>query len=156
MITRPMELMEGLSDELAGKMLHLAQKEDLPAGTLLFRLGEEAQYVYVVERGRIRLSLPIRIRGKEEDLLVEEMSPGETVGWSALIAPYRFTLNATALSASSLLAWPRAAMEEFFSQHPDAGHMVARNLATVIGHRLQKFQTMWLREVQRSVEMQYR
>jgi hypothetical protein len=32
---------------------------------------------------------------------------------------------------------------------------VSLNLASVIGQRLQLFQTMWLREMQRTVELRY-
>ena len=35
------------------------------------------------------------------------------------------------------------------------GYTVTRNLAAVIGHRLEVFQTMWLREMQRVVELRY-
>ena len=33
------------------------------------------------------------------------------------------------------------------------GFTIAQNLAVVIGHRLHLFQTMWLREMQRAVEV---
>jgi hypothetical protein len=36
--------------------------------------------------------------------------------------------------------------------HPDTGYAVSLNLANVVGQRLQLFQAMWLREVQRMVE----
>ena len=106
-------------------------------------------------RGRIALTLPIQIRGGEEEVLVEETLPGETVGWSGLVPPHRFTLNATAAIDSELLGFPRASVLDHFAAHPAVGHTVTRNLAAVIGHRLQVFQTMWLREMQRVVEHRY-
>jgi hypothetical protein len=42
-----------------------------------------------------------------------------------------------------------------FSASPEVGYAVTLNLAAVIGQRLQVFQTMWLREMQRVVEMRY-
>jgi CRP-like cAMP-binding protein len=110
-----------------------------------------------VPRGasRIALTLPIRIRGGQEEVLVEEKLPGETVGWSGLVPPHRFTLNATAAIDSELLGFARASVLDHFAAHPAVGHTVTRNLAAVIGRRLQVFQTMWLREMQRVVEQRY-
>jgi CRP-like cAMP-binding protein len=149
------DLLKGLSEEEAARFLALGVKTRLAGRQSLFRLGAEADRAYVVVRGRIALTLPIRIRGGEEEVVIEEMQPGETVGWSALVPPHRFTLNATAAIDSELLGFPRTAILDHFAAHPAVGHAVTRNLAAVIGHRLQVFQTMWLREMQRVVEQRY-
>jgi len=75
------------------------------------------------------------------------------VGWSALIPPYRFTLTATAPLETEVLALSREALREHFEAHPALGYAVSLNLASVIGQRLQLFQTMWLRGMQRMVEL---
>jgi CRP-like cAMP-binding protein len=149
------DLLRGLSDEEAAAFMALGVPTSLASGQTLFRLGAEADRAYLVMRGRIALTLPIQIRGAEEEVLVEEKMPGETVGWSGLVPPHRFTLNATAAIASDLVAFSRAAVLDHFTAHPGVGHTVTRNLATVIGHRLQVFQTMWLREMQRTVDQRY-
>jgi hypothetical protein len=41
----------------------------------------------------------------------------------------------------------------YFAAHPDTGYAVSLNLSCVIGQRLQLFQAMWLREIQRMVEI---
>ena len=94
----------------------------------------------------------MQIRGQEEDVLVEERSPGQTVGWSALIPPYRFTLSATASPDTEVIALPRESLREYLAAYPAAGCKIALNLAVVIGHRLQLFQTIWLREMERTVQ----
>ena len=87
----------------------------------------------------------MQIRGQEENILAEEISAGQTVGWSALIPPYLFTLTATALLETEVIAVPREALREYFAAYPAAGCKIALNLAVVIGHRLHLSQTMWLR-----------
>jgi CRP-like cAMP-binding protein len=149
------DLLKGLSEEEVARFLALGVPTRVAGRQRLFRLGTEADRAYVVVSGRIALTLPIRIRGGEEEVVIEEMQPGETVGWSALVPPHRFTLNATAAIDSELIGFPRAAILDHFAAHPAVGHTVTRNLATVIGHRLQVFQTMWLREMQRVVEQRY-
>lgn len=149
------DLLRGLSDQDAAAFTALGVATSLASGQALFRLGSEADRAYLVVRGRIALTLPIQIRGAEEEVLVEEKVPGETVGWSGLVPPHRFTLNATAAIPSELLGFSREAVLDHFAAHPGVGHTVTRNLATVIGHRLQVFQTMWLREMQRAVDHRY-
>jgi CRP-like cAMP-binding protein len=94
----------------------------------------------------------MQVRSREENILVEERSPGQTVGWSALIPPYQFTLTASAPLETEVIALPREALDNYFSSHPATGYSVSLNLSSVIGQRLQLFQAMWLREVQRMVE----
>jgi CRP/FNR family transcriptional regulator, cyclic AMP receptor protein len=147
------ELLNGLAAEDAEQVLRLGSTLRIAAGTPLFRLGEPADRLFLTTRGRLRLTLPLQIRGQEENILAEEISAGQTAGWSALIPPYLFTLTATALVETEAIALPREALHAYFAAHPEAGCTIAQNLAIVIGHRLHLFQTMWLREMQRTVEV---
>jgi CRP-like cAMP-binding protein len=150
-----MQLLDGLSEADAAALRALAVPVQVPSGGVLFQLGAEADALYVVVSGRIDLSLPMRIRDTDENVMLEEKLPGETLGWSGLIPPHKFTLNARAPMETQLLAFPRAALLSYFNEHPDVGHAVTRNVASVIGHRLQVFQALWLREVQRMIELRY-
>lgn len=146
------DLLKGLSQEDVEQALSLGTRITIASGGQLFDLGEPADRIYIIERGRIRLTLPMQVRNREESILVEERSPGQTIGWSALIPPYRFTLKASAPLQTDVIALSREALNEFFAANPAAGYAVAVNLASVIGQRLQLFQAMWLREMQRVVE----
>ena len=148
----PYELLNGLSPAEGEQILELGTRLVVPSGTLLFRLGDPADRLFLTERGRIRLTLPMHLRGKEENVLAEERSPGQTVGWSALIPPYRFTLSAAASLDTEVIALPQKALREYMAAQPAVGCKIALNLAVVIGHRLQLFQTMWLREMERTVQ----
>ena len=149
------DLLLGLSEDEAAKVMALAVPVSVPSGGVLFQLGAEADRLFLVVRGRVDLTLPMRIRDGEEDVLLEEKHPGETLGWSGLIPPHRFTLKAKVPMETELLAFPRAALLAHFDAHPTVGLAVTRNVATVIGHRLQVFQTLWMREMQRMVEQRY-
>ena len=152
MSARPPDLLDGLSADDAARMMALGAPRTYPAGTVLFELGSDAGSLYLLVSGHVDLSLPMRIRDREEDVLLEEKRPGETLGWSGLVPPHRFTLKATVSVESEILAFPRAKLQELFDQSPALGLAVTRNVAAVIGHRLQIFRTLWLREMQRMVE----
>ncbi|HVX67979.1 MAG TPA: cyclic nucleotide-binding domain-containing protein [Bryobacteraceae bacterium] len=147
------DLLAGLSQDEARQLRALGSHRSLAGGARLFQLGERAEHLFLVERGRIKLTLPMRIRDRDEEVLVEERGPGQTVGWSALIPPYRFTLTGIALLETDVLALSREALGAHFAAFPAVGYAVSLNLAAVIGQRLQVFQAMWLREVERTVEL---
>ena len=76
------------------------------------------------------------------------------VGWSGLIPPHRFTLQARAAVDTELLALPGPTLRTLLLEKPEVGYPVVSNLARIVGERLTIFQTMWIRELQRSVENQ--
>lgn len=146
------ELLKGLNEAEAAETLALGSRLTVMSGDVLFALGAPATHLYIVERGRLRLTLPMQVGGREEDVLVEERRSGEMLGWSALIPPYRFTLKATALIETGVIAIPADALRRHFADRPAVGAAISLNLAVVIGQRLQVFQAMWLREMQRMIE----
>ncbi|HEV2446147.1 MAG TPA: Crp/Fnr family transcriptional regulator [Candidatus Sulfopaludibacter sp.] len=147
------DLLQGLPPDEAARVLALGKRMVLNTGAELFRLGGTADSIYLVVRGRLRLTLPMQVRGRQEDVLVEERSSGQTVGWSALTPPHRFTLTATAALDTEVIALAREALLGYFAANPNTGYAVSLNLSNVIGQRLQLFQAMWVREVQRMVEL---
>jgi CRP/FNR family transcriptional regulator, cyclic AMP receptor protein len=151
MATAPADVLVGIADEDARRVLALGSRIALSAGQVLFNLGDAAESLFVVDRGRIALTLPMTVRDREQDVLIEERSPGQSLGWSALVPPHRFTLKAAAAVDTEVLALPRATLFDHFAANPAVGYAVTRNLSAVVGQRLQVMQTMWLREVQRVV-----
>jgi CRP/FNR family transcriptional regulator, cyclic AMP receptor protein len=147
------DLFQGLAPEDAERALGLGVRMILSSGAELFRLGDDADRIYLISHGQLRLTMPMQVRGCEQDVLVEERGPGQTVGWSALIPPYRFTLTATAPIETEVISFSREALQRQFLAYPEIGCAVFLNLAAVVGQRLQLFQTMWLREMERMVEM---
>jgi CRP/FNR family cyclic AMP-dependent transcriptional regulator len=153
MLQRQPELFHGLPADQIQRALERGNRVRLTTGAELFALGSDADQIYVIVRGRVRLTLPMQVRGKEEDVLVEEMGPGQTIGWSALIPPYRFTLKAMASVETEMIALSRDTLQDLFATEPAVGCAVNQNVAAIVGQRLQLFQAMWLREMQRMVEL---
>lgn len=147
------ELLKDLSPTEADQVMALGRRMTLLSGTPLFRMGDSAESLFLIVRGRIRLTLPMPLLGQEQDVLIEERSPGQTVGWSALVPPYHFTLSATAPLETEVIALSREVLREFCECLPEIGYKIALNLAIVVGNRLQMVQAMWLREMQHIVEL---
>ena len=148
------DFLRGLQPDEVGQLLELGTQRSLSVGEVVFDLGDEARVLFLVRTGRVDLTLPLRVGGREEDVSVEERVPGQMLGWSALIPPHRFTLKATAGIETELLALPRDQLLDFLSGRPEVGWRVMANVAAIVGHRFQLFQAMWLRQVQYAVERQ--
>jgi CRP-like cAMP-binding protein len=147
------EFLAGIPAERADAVLALGSQIRLARGEVLFDLGQQADSLYVIEQGQVALTLPLHVRGHGEDILIEDRASGQTLGWSALIPPHRFTLKATAPIDSLVIAFPRGALLDYFAANPEVGYAVMRNVAAITGQRLQVFQAMWLREMQRTVTL---
>lgn len=145
------DLVRGLTAEDQAAVLALGAPVSLTAGQVLFALGAEADSLFLIRRGRIGLSLPMQVAGREEDIVIEEHGAGETLGWSALVPPHRFTLKATAPLETDVLAIRRTDLLHYCAANPRVGQVVALNIAAIVARRLQVFQAMWLRQTQRVV-----
>lgn len=145
------DLLAGLDDGDAAEVMAIGAPVSLDAGAVLFQLGTDATSLYLVERGLVALTMPLQVGGREEDVLVDERTPGQTLGWSTLIPPYRFTLNASVPVATDLIELGREQLIAHFQKRPAVGYRVSQNVAALVGHRLQVCQAMWLRQMQHIV-----
>ena len=118
------------------------------AGDKLFDRGSEARDLLILESGSVDLFFPVPILGAVKEVVVEHVGPGDVVAWSALVSPYALTLSARCVESGEVRALARSALTEYLKSHPEAGYQLMRNLAGVIGRRLQDFQNLWIREVQ--------
>jgi CRP/FNR family transcriptional regulator, cyclic AMP receptor protein len=149
------ELMRGVGSETLERLSILGRRIPASSGQVLFRLGDAAENLYVILRGRVALTLPMEIRSAQQDVTVDEKGPGDVLGWSALVPPHRATLSARAIIDSELFLLPSGALGAALREHPAAGLQVMTNLASVIGRRMHLLQAMWLRELQRLVTARY-
>ena len=147
------DLVHGLAAEDAAAVLALGRPMSLNAGQVLFTLGADADSLFLIRRGRIALTLPMHIAGRDEDVVIEEHATGETLGWSALVAPHKFPLKATAPLATDVFAIRRTDLLHYCAANPRVGQVVALNIAAIVAQRLQVFQAMWLRQMQRMVNL---
>ncbi len=144
-------LFRGLSVEQCAPFVPLAREQAFSKGATLFRLGEEAGLLFVVRSGIVHLTMPLAMPGGDHEMVVQEAHERDTVAWSALIEPYRYTMSGRAGTDVTLLGFAPDRLQEAMAAHPAAGQRMLTNLAQVIARRLQVMQAMWTRELQRTV-----
>ncbi len=92
-----MGLDEAALDLIAGCATNL----HVHPGTYLFREGEPADTFYVVRRGRVALEVHEPAGGAR---LLDTVEDGEELGWSWLVPPHRWFLDARAIDEASLIS----------------------------------------------------
>ena len=80
-------------------LVELAVQRAVEPGEVLFREGEPSEFMGVVLSGRVGLRMRVPERGQVTIVTVE---PGDVVGWSVVVPPYRATSTAVALAETEL------------------------------------------------------
>jgi len=145
------ELCAGLTEGQVAAVVALGVAMAVEPGSRVFMLGQEAQNLFLIERGMLALSLPLSVRGETREITVQECSAGALVGWSALVPPHRYTLSAQAGRDVRLVRYARSDLDRLFIADPRLNAVVMKNLARVIAERLTQLQAMLLRDLQRRV-----
>lgn len=106
---------------------------------MLFRQGQPARALYVVEKGRAALELSLRhAEGASlaHPATVATVGPGEAIGWSAVVEPHIMTLSARSLGASSFILIDGMALTELLRKHKDMGFVFMEALCRLLAERL--------------------
>lgn len=98
-----------LSPHARAAFLARARVVDLPAETEILREGELTTELHVVLTGRVALQLVVPGRERATILTVE---PGDVIGWSAVVPPFRATSTAVTVGPTRLIAVEAAALRD--------------------------------------------
>jgi CRP-like cAMP-binding protein len=79
------------------------------AGDVMLREGEPSDFLAIVLEGRIALRLRVPERGQ---VTIQTVEPGDVVGWSAVVPPYRATSTVVALADSELARFDAARLRD--------------------------------------------
>lgn len=105
----------------------------MPAGTLLFEQGDQAEYLYIVADGEIV------IHYKPEDgpsLVLTRVHKDGVVGWSAVIGNPIYTSSAVCATHSQLLRVRNQDLRRFSETNPLTASLLLEQLAAVLAERL--------------------
>lgn len=143
------ELFRGLDADDLAHVANLGRVRRIKDGETIFSLGEAAREFYVVASGQVALTLPLPVGGSYRVINVQEMDAGHMLGWSALVAPNKYTFGARAVADAVLLAFQATDLAELFHVYPRIQRTVVTNLTSVIASRLTQVQAILLRDLQR-------
>lgn len=148
-LLRQAELVEGLSPGQIQRLAAIGRSRTLRPGEYVFLLGDSADHLSIVVKGQVDLCFPMSLGDVVKDIAVESVGPGKTLGWSALVKPYRFTLSARATELSEVIGFARRDLLQLFEAELQIGYTLVTRISELVGIRLSTFQALWGRELQR-------
>ena len=117
-------------DRIAG----LTSEVSFDADRFLFKEGGEADRMFILREGRVRLELYDARKGP---VAVQTLDADEVVGWSWIVAPYRWHFDGRALVATRALALQAAGLRAACDSDRTLGYVIMKSVAQVMSLRLQ-------------------
>ncbi len=143
-------IFQDISDEVLEELSTRGKTQTFETGQLLFERGQDADDLMLLQEGVVGLFFPVHVMGATRELTMESKHAGDVVAWSALVSPYHFTLSGRCASRCVITCFKRDDLLTFFDAHPQCGYLFMRNLAGVVGRRLQNMQDIWIHDLQAS------
>jgi CRP/FNR family transcriptional regulator, cyclic AMP receptor protein len=144
---RHVPLFESLDDEAARKLCQLLESIDCKANTFLFRAGDEGNAMYVIERGKVRISVQAR-DGRE--MTLTELGRGDFFGEMVLFDGQRRSADAIVAEDSRLAVLSREHFLSFVRSSPN----VALEMLTALANRLRHTDELLRHSATRNVNVE--
>ncbi len=103
-------------------------------GEFLFREGGDADKFYLIRHGRIALKIFTPHKGP---VTLQTIGPGEVVGWSWLIPPYRWHFDASAMELTRAIALDGKCLRGKCDDDHSLGYELMKRFAHIMEERLQ-------------------
>ncbi|MCW9048009.1 MAG: cyclic nucleotide-binding domain-containing protein [Gammaproteobacteria bacterium] len=110
-----------------------AQERSFVVGDLLFRQMDLAEHFFILMDGSIKVQVPA-IMGPA--LVVQTLGAGDILGWSWLIAPYKWTFEAMAELDSRVLVFDGKALLQHCETDYNFGYTLMKMFAGLMSERL--------------------
>ena len=144
---RQVPLFESLDEEAAKELSGLLETLDCEAPKVLFRAGDAGDAMYLIERGKVRISVQAT-DGRE--LTLTELGQGDFFGELALLDRQPRSANATVSEESRLAVLSREHFLSFMRSKPN----VALEMLTALAHRLRRTDELLRHSVTRNVNVE--
>jgi CRP-like cAMP-binding protein len=105
------------------------------AGQQILREGEPANHFYLLRFGRVSVEVYAPGRGH---LTIQTLHPGDVLGWSWLVKPYRWNHDARAMELTRALKFDGACIRMKSEEEPRLGYELMKRFAPLIARRLQR------------------
>ena len=132
-VLRKFKIFEELNDRELEQIAHAAKTEELGPGANLTEAGFAATTLFLIIEGRVTLF----VRGpKGQNVPVDELGPGQILGWSTLVGPYIYTATAITAEKVKLIAFNGSKLRQTFEINNHIGYRVLKGMGNVISKRI--------------------
>ena len=141
---RSVPLFASLDDEAAHDVLNLISDKIVPRNTRLFRQGDKGDAMYLIESGRVRISIH---DDDQQEVTLAELAQGDFFGEMAIIDGRQRSADAHVIEDARLAILSRDAFLSFVRNNPD----VALEMLSALTERLRRTDDLLRSRVSRNV-----
>jgi CRP/FNR family cyclic AMP-dependent transcriptional regulator len=141
---RSVPLFASLNDQATSELRGLLQIRDVASNTRLFRKGDNGDSMYLIERGRVRITID------DEDgheVTLAELAQGDFFGEMAIIDGKQRSADARVVEDARLAVLARPDFLSFVRSNPD----IALEMLSAVSHRLRRTDELLRSRVSRNV-----
>lgn len=124
---------DGMSEEMLRTLGGCAANEVFEAGAMVFREGGDADKFYLIRQGTVAVEVAAPPGGKVQ---LQTLHEDDILGWSWLVAPYRWTFDARATTASRLISLDAVCLRKKLEEDHELAFHLMRRFIAVMGERL--------------------
>jgi CRP-like cAMP-binding protein len=126
-------LFRELSPAEMKKLTQHARRKSLESGEFLFMEGDDANRFYILEKGRIKLSLTTQ---DGQQVILQYIGPGEAFAVVAVISGIPYPVTAEAVEDSQVIGWDSQLIKDLMLEIP----RLALNALEILARKTREFQ----------------
>lgn len=129
---------QGFTDAQLKKLASIAVEESCEAGTTMYQKGDTARSLFLVREGKIVLTMDSYMGPHRPamQITVDVITKGETMGWSALVEPYIYTLGALCIDRAGMISLDSMKLRSLLNRDSRLGYKMMQAIAKVVAQRL--------------------
>ncbi len=129
---RQFKLFAALEDEDFEAIAHIARVREFGVAEKLTTEGGPADQLYLFVKGQAA----IKVRGADgRQVLIDELGPGDVLGWGAITEPHVYTASAWTTRPSDVIVIDGKRLRDLCEANKRIGYQVAKSIGEVISKR---------------------
>lgn len=124
---------EGISEEHIAFIAGCGKNVVFDEGETIFREGESADVFYVIRHGRVSIEIHSPTK---QNLIVGTVDPGDVLGWSWLVPPYKWRFDAKAVELTRAISMDAACLRGKCEKDNALGYELSKRFSRITVDRL--------------------
>lgn len=126
---------KNLDDDFLEKMAKVASLESYQKGDYIFKEGDDSDFLYIVEEGKVALETRVY---SEKVVRLATVRKDDYFGWSSVVEPYKCTASRYVLEDTTCLLLDGKVMREECKKDTELGFFLMEKVAKMISIQLKK------------------
>ena len=124
---------DGFDKKALELMAGCARNETFRAGEYIFKSSSDATHFYIIRHGNVSVELPVPGRGR---ITLQTVGEHETLGWSWLVPPYRWSADAKTISLVRAISLDAVCLRTKMEEDHELGYRIMQRFVPVLAERL--------------------